>query len=68
MNYFERLINDYYFDFKEFWVPIYRKQIMNAKFDNDTETLKCIKSNILKNWYLKDYQDIILKELCIEYL
>lgn len=68
MNYFEQLIDEYYFDFKDFWYPIYRKQILDAKFNDNKEALLEIKNNILKNWNLKEYKDLIIKDLGLNYL
>ena len=57
-----------YEDFKENWYPIYRRQILNAKFFNNRRALVEIKENIYKSWYLKDYRLIIVKELGIYHL
>lgn len=59
---------NYYESFKKYWIPVYRKQIFKAKFENDKETLKVIKDNIDKNWHLQEYKYEIFKELGIIYI
>ena len=61
-------MNNYYEHFNNFWIPIYRKQVLDAKYNNDTELLNCIYENINKNWNLKEYKIIIFKKLGIEYI
>ena len=58
----------YYEHFMEFWLPIYRKQVDNAKYENNHEALNEIYLNIDKNWHLQEYKDYIFKKLGIKYL
>lgn len=58
----------YYESFIDFWIPIYRRQIFKAKFNNDNAALKDIYDNIDKNWYLQNYKDYIFEILNIKYL
>lgn len=64
----EELDYKYYESFKEFWIPIYKRQVFKAKYYEDVNTLLAIKENIYKNIHLEDYRYLILKELGIYYL
>ena len=64
----DKMNYEYFIHFKEFWIPIYRKQILNAKYDNDNETLRAIYKNINDNWHLQDYKNYIFELLGISYL
>lgn len=68
MSYLEELKDSYYHHFCEFWLPIYRKQVLDAKYDNNTKLLLEIKTNILKNWHLEDYKILIIEKLGLKYL
>lgn len=53
----ERELNLRYFkNFKEFWVPILKKQVFNAIATNNTNALISIRDNIFKNWNLTKEQ------------
>ncbi len=54
--------------FKKYWYPVYKRQIIKAKYFNEKDTLLAIKENIYKNWNLKDYTKIITKDLGIYHL
>lgn len=58
----------FYEDWIHFWLPIYRKQVLNAKLEENDEALKEIKINILKNKSLDEYKDFIFEKLGINYL
>lgn len=62
------LNNNYFEHFMEFWVPIYRRQVLNAKYDNDKQALKEIYDNIDKNWHLQDTKEYIHKKLGLEFM
>lgn len=62
-------IKSYYEHFCEFWIPIYRRQIFKAKFNNDLQALIEIKENIYKNWHLTHEEVLkIIKELGIYWI
>lgn len=67
-TYEEELNYKFYEEWTNFWIPIYRKQILNAKIENDKIALQEIKLNILKNQSLKDYTELIFEQLGIKYL
>lgn len=59
----------YYKHFREFWIPIYKRQVFKAKLSNDRRTLLEIKDNIFKNINLnKEEKWIIIKELGLYHL
>ncbi len=67
-SYDEELNYRFYEDWVKFWLPIYHKQILEAKFESNNAALKEIKMNILKNKSLKEYQEYIFEKLGINYL
>jgi len=64
----EKLNYRYYEHFMEFWLPIYRKQVQNAKYENDKQELINIYNNIDKHWSLQEYKEIIFEELGISHI
>lgn len=58
----------FYEDWISFWLPIYRKQILNAKLENNQNALEEIKINIIKNKSLEGYKDFIFEKLGINYV
>ena len=58
----------YYEHFNDFWIPIYRHQVQEAKIENDEDTLNIIYKNIDKNWHLQEYKYQIFESLGIRYL
>lgn len=58
----------FYEDWLNFWLPIYRKQVLNSKMEDNQEALEEIKINILKNKSLYEYKDFIFEKLGISYL
>lgn len=55
--------------FREFWIPIYKKQVFKAKLSNDRRTLLDIKDNVHKNINLSDEdKKSIIKELGLYHL
>ena len=42
----------FYENFKEFWLPIYKRQYFKAKLQNNLEEIIEIKDNIYRNWNL----------------
>lgn len=68
MNADDELNYRYFEHFMEFWIPIYRKQILNAKYENDNQTLRIIHENINRNWHLQDYKKYIFKKLGINFI
>ena len=58
----------FYEYFEKYWIPIYRKQIQEAKIENDEEALIEIFENLNKNWNLKLFKTYIFKKLGIYYL
>lgn len=67
-TYEEELNFRFYEDWITFWLPIYRKQVLNSKMEDNQEALKEIKINILKNKSLEEYKDLIFEKLGISYL
>ena len=59
---------EYYKHFNNFWIPIYKRQVLNAKEENNISTLISIYNNIDNNWHLQDYKNKIFKVLDISYL
>lgn len=57
-----------YEDFVKWWLPVYRKQVIEVKIENDSLALQEIYNNIDKNWNLQKYKYLIFKELGISYL
>ena len=45
---------NYYESFKMFWIPIYKKQVAEAKKNKDDKTLSLIRKNIRDNIHLTD--------------
>jgi hypothetical protein len=43
---------EFYNDFKNFWLPIYKKQYFILKMQNNIEAIIAIKENIYRNWNL----------------
>jgi len=64
----EKLNYKYYEHFMDFWLPIYRNQVLRAKYDNDKEELSRIYDNIDKHWSLQEYKNIIFNELGINHM
>ena len=59
----------YFEEFVDFWLPIYKRQVFNSKFNNEKENLIAIGNNIIKNWNLtKDEKEVIIRTLGIKYL
>ena len=62
-------MNSYFDHFIEFWLPIYKRQVFKAKFENNTNDLLAIKENIFKNWNLdKIEKEYLYKELGIRFV
>ena len=62
-------MNSYFDHFIEFWLPIYKRQVFKAKFENNTNELLSIKENIFKNWNLdKIEKEYLYKELGIKFV
>lgn len=62
-------MNNYFDHFIEFWLPIYKRQVFKAKFENNTNELLAIKENIFKNWNLdKIEKEYLYKELGIRFV
>lgn len=62
-------MNNYFDYFIEFWLPIYKRQVFKAKFENNTNELLAIKENIFKNWNLdKIEKEYLYKELGIKFM
>ena len=59
---------EYYEYFMKYWLPVYRKQILECKYENDTEALLEIYENINKSWHLKEYKKIVFEKLGINYI
>ena len=51
-----------------FWLPIYRKQVNECKYQEDNLALQEIYNNIDKNWNLQDYKFYIFELLGLKYL
>lgn len=65
----ERIFISYFDHFIEFWLPIYKKQVFKAKFENDVDALLTIKENIYKNVHFDDAErKYIIQELGIKFL
>lgn len=47
--------------FKEYWIPIFKKEHFKAKLTNDFETILAIRDNIKRNWSLSEEEKI---EIC----
>jgi len=47
--------------FKEYWIPIFKKEYFKAKLTNDFETILAIRDNIKRNWSLSEEEKI---EIC----
>lgn len=62
-------MNSYFDHFIEFWLPIYKRQVFKAKFENNANELLAIKENIFKNWNLdKIEKEYLYKELGIRFV
>lgn len=60
---------NYFEHFSEFWLPIYRYQVNECKFENNKEALSEIMLNLIKNIHLVDDEKrYIAKEIGIYYL
>lgn len=59
----------YYESFISYWLPVYKRQVFKAKFNDDKAALISIKDNIIKNIHLDEtMKSYILKQLGLSYL
>ena len=64
----DKMNYEYYECWIEFWLPIYRQQVIECKLENNSKALLEIYNNINKNLTLKEYKEYIFELLGIKYL
>ena len=65
----EQMIYTYYEHFIDFWLPIYKRQVFKAKFNDEKEAMVEIKNNIMKNWHLDNIEKgYIMQQLGLLFL
>lgn len=58
---------NFYEDFKNFWLPIYKKQYFKVKVQDNLKGIIDIKDNIYRNWNLTKEQKLdFIKEIGIK--